>query len=247
MKIPRDVSGTHLVDVLCRRWRYTKVHQVGSHIILETSDRNPLLFQNNRDWQPLFHFPITLSVTSVLPGSPLEDTLIPVLALLSNYDRENCLINVGTEGRARTVAPRGCGKTTPPGPRLARARRGPDCRFTGSTLGGRVGFGAVGLFIGHRWHKTVSHSTGIYPSIHCPAASYFREYSRSCVRIGVPPGDVPCLHRRFHLPRLGLCGEHTRSRLPRIIPEGRLRAGRRWPCDLHSIHRQIRSFPRRGR
>jgi hypothetical protein len=29
--------------------------------------------------------------------------LIPVLALLSNYDRENCLINVGTEG---TVAVR---------------------------------------------------------------------------------------------------------------------------------------------
>jgi hypothetical protein len=25
-------------------------------------------------------------------------TLIPVLALLSNYDQENCLINVGTEG-----------------------------------------------------------------------------------------------------------------------------------------------------
>jgi hypothetical protein len=25
-------------------------------------------------------------------------TLNPVLALLSNYDRENCLINVGTEG-----------------------------------------------------------------------------------------------------------------------------------------------------
>jgi len=29
---------------------------------------------------------------------PLFFTLIPVLALLSNYDRENCLINVGTEG-----------------------------------------------------------------------------------------------------------------------------------------------------
>jgi hypothetical protein len=26
--------------------------------------------------------------------------LIPVLAPLSNYDRENCLINVGTEGNA---------------------------------------------------------------------------------------------------------------------------------------------------
>ena len=29
---------------------------------------------------------------------PLFFTLIPVLALLSNYDRESCLINVGTEG-----------------------------------------------------------------------------------------------------------------------------------------------------
>jgi hypothetical protein len=38
MKIPRDVSGLHLADVLCRRWRYTKVHQIGSHMILETSD-----------------------------------------------------------------------------------------------------------------------------------------------------------------------------------------------------------------
>jgi hypothetical protein len=38
MKIPRDVSGGHIADVLCRRWQYTKVHQVGSHIILETSE-----------------------------------------------------------------------------------------------------------------------------------------------------------------------------------------------------------------
>ena len=37
MKIPRDVSGTHLADTLCRRWQDTRVHQVGSHIILETS------------------------------------------------------------------------------------------------------------------------------------------------------------------------------------------------------------------
>jgi hypothetical protein len=29
---------------------------------------------------------------------PLFFTLIPVLALLSNYHQENCLINVGTEG-----------------------------------------------------------------------------------------------------------------------------------------------------
>jgi predicted RNA binding protein YcfA (HicA-like mRNA interferase family) len=38
MKVPRDVSGVHLADVLCRRWQYRKVHQAGSHIILETSE-----------------------------------------------------------------------------------------------------------------------------------------------------------------------------------------------------------------
>ena len=38
MKIPRDVSGTDLADTLCRRWRYVRVHQVGSDIILETSE-----------------------------------------------------------------------------------------------------------------------------------------------------------------------------------------------------------------
>jgi predicted RNA binding protein YcfA (HicA-like mRNA interferase family) len=38
MKIPRDVSGLQLADMLCRRWQYEKVHQVGSHIILETSE-----------------------------------------------------------------------------------------------------------------------------------------------------------------------------------------------------------------
>jgi len=38
MKVPRDVSGARLADVLCRRWQYARVHQVGSHIILETSE-----------------------------------------------------------------------------------------------------------------------------------------------------------------------------------------------------------------
>ena len=31
-------------------------------------------------------------------------TLIPILALLSNYDQENCLSNVGTEGFAMLAA-----------------------------------------------------------------------------------------------------------------------------------------------
>ena len=36
MKLPRDVSGADLISCLCRKWGYSKVHQVGSHIILET-------------------------------------------------------------------------------------------------------------------------------------------------------------------------------------------------------------------
>ena len=38
MKTPRDVSGVQLVSCLCRRWRYEVIHQVGSHIVLETSE-----------------------------------------------------------------------------------------------------------------------------------------------------------------------------------------------------------------
>ena len=38
MRIPSDVSGVRLADHLCRKWQYAKVHQVGSHIILETSE-----------------------------------------------------------------------------------------------------------------------------------------------------------------------------------------------------------------
>mgnify|MGYP003352158039 CR=1 FL=1 len=37
MKVPRDLPGSHLADVLCRRWGYLRIHQIGSHIILETS------------------------------------------------------------------------------------------------------------------------------------------------------------------------------------------------------------------
>lgn len=38
MKIPRDLPGARLADALCRRWHYVRVHQVGSHIILETEE-----------------------------------------------------------------------------------------------------------------------------------------------------------------------------------------------------------------
>lgn len=38
MRIPRDVSGGRLADLLCRKWGYATVHQIGSHIILETEE-----------------------------------------------------------------------------------------------------------------------------------------------------------------------------------------------------------------
>ena len=38
MNIPRDLSGHELAAVLCRHWGYEKVHQAGSHIILQTRE-----------------------------------------------------------------------------------------------------------------------------------------------------------------------------------------------------------------
>src|ERR1019366_4429083 len=38
MKIPRDVSGERFAEALCRRWQYSRIHQSGSHIILETAE-----------------------------------------------------------------------------------------------------------------------------------------------------------------------------------------------------------------
>jgi predicted RNA binding protein YcfA (HicA-like mRNA interferase family) len=38
MKIPRDVSGERVAQMLCGRWQYVRVHQTGSHIILETTE-----------------------------------------------------------------------------------------------------------------------------------------------------------------------------------------------------------------
>jgi predicted RNA binding protein YcfA (HicA-like mRNA interferase family) len=37
MKLPRDLSGNDLVKHLCKQWSYEQIHQVGSHVILQTS------------------------------------------------------------------------------------------------------------------------------------------------------------------------------------------------------------------
>jgi predicted RNA binding protein YcfA (HicA-like mRNA interferase family) len=41
MKLPRDLSGEELVRHLSKRWDYLKIHQVGSHIILQTQHPVP--------------------------------------------------------------------------------------------------------------------------------------------------------------------------------------------------------------
>ena len=38
MKIPRDLSGADLINALCNKFGYRRIHQVGSHVILETSE-----------------------------------------------------------------------------------------------------------------------------------------------------------------------------------------------------------------
>ena len=38
MKLPRNLSGVRLSKILCKSWGYAKVHQTGSHIILDTED-----------------------------------------------------------------------------------------------------------------------------------------------------------------------------------------------------------------
>jgi predicted RNA binding protein YcfA (HicA-like mRNA interferase family) len=38
MKVPRNLSGEELAATLCRHWGYERVHQNGSHIVLETLD-----------------------------------------------------------------------------------------------------------------------------------------------------------------------------------------------------------------
>lgn len=41
MKLPRNLHGEDLAKFLCKRWEYTRIHQVGSHIILQTEQPLP--------------------------------------------------------------------------------------------------------------------------------------------------------------------------------------------------------------
>jgi predicted RNA binding protein YcfA (HicA-like mRNA interferase family) len=41
MKLPRDLAGEELIGHLCKDWGYRQVHQVGSHVILQTQHPVP--------------------------------------------------------------------------------------------------------------------------------------------------------------------------------------------------------------
>jgi predicted RNA binding protein YcfA (HicA-like mRNA interferase family) len=41
MKLPRNLSGEDLVKHLCKCWGYRRIHQVGSHVILQTEQPEP--------------------------------------------------------------------------------------------------------------------------------------------------------------------------------------------------------------
>ncbi len=38
MRLTRNLDGSELVKILCRDWGYKKVHQTGSHAILDTEE-----------------------------------------------------------------------------------------------------------------------------------------------------------------------------------------------------------------
>jgi hypothetical protein len=38
MKLPRDLPGEELATKLCAIWHYRRVHQEGSHIVIETTE-----------------------------------------------------------------------------------------------------------------------------------------------------------------------------------------------------------------
>ncbi len=63
MKLPRDLSGSELVKVLCKHYGYVRVHQEGSHIILQTE-----MPAHHRISVPA-HFPLRLGTLNAILSS----------------------------------------------------------------------------------------------------------------------------------------------------------------------------------
>ena len=78
MKLPRDLSGDALVKHLLKRWDYVKIHQVGSHIILQTQLPTP-----HRIAIPE-HTPLRIGTLNAILSSVAAHKNVPKEAILND-------------------------------------------------------------------------------------------------------------------------------------------------------------------
>jgi predicted RNA binding protein YcfA (HicA-like mRNA interferase family) len=76
MKLPRNLSGEKLVKHLCKRWEYQKIHQVGSHIILQTEHPTP-----HRIAVPE-HNPLRIGTLNAILSAVAAHKIVPKEAIL---------------------------------------------------------------------------------------------------------------------------------------------------------------------
>lgn len=76
MKLPRDLSGAELIKLLCTHHGYRRVHQEGSHVILETdSPRHHRLAVPNHNPLRVGTLNAILRTVAAVKGVAKEDVL----------------------------------------------------------------------------------------------------------------------------------------------------------------------------
>ena len=78
MKLPRDLSGEGLVRHLTKCWEYQKIHQTGSHIILQTRQPSP-----HRIAVPA-HTPLRIGTLNGIVSSIAAHKKVPKEAILKD-------------------------------------------------------------------------------------------------------------------------------------------------------------------
>ena len=76
MKLPRDLSGADLIKILCKHYGYRRLHQEGSHVILETdTPRHHRLSVPNHDPLRLGTLNAILRAVAEVQGVEKEEIL----------------------------------------------------------------------------------------------------------------------------------------------------------------------------
>ena len=78
MKLPRDLIGEDLIAHLCKRWAYNRVHQIGSHVILQTQEPS-----SHRIAVPA-HKPLRVGTLNAILSSVAAHKKVPKEAILKN-------------------------------------------------------------------------------------------------------------------------------------------------------------------